>query len=289
MKEPEPLFSVIMPTHDRQDQLTEAIRSVVAQTLPDWELIVVDDGSPDLPELPADRRIRRLRNEQSQGPAAARNRGMGVALGKFIAFLDDDDLWEPDRLRHALEAHDHADVVVCGAPLRGGPFTKAYRGDKRPSDWILDATTPPVGSTSVRREVCPQFDQSFPTAEDVDWWLRLTQVTDNVTFIEHDDWRWRRHDGVRHGIGTVRRIEGRKLLMTRHAGYFKSHPRARAFSWRRIGLLHLVLGQRGPAGGAAVRSFAARPSSGALRLMLKVAVAQAKAMMVLTTAMGRRR
>lgn len=266
------LFSVIIPTHDRLDLLLQAVESVRAQTLENWELIVVDDGSPTMPELPSDQRIRLLANEDSQGPAAARNRGLADVAGRYVAFLDDDDLWTPDRLEHAYGAHRRgADVVVCAPALLGSDEDQGrwHRGRGRPHDWILDATNPNVGATSVRCEVCPTFDTSYPTAEDLDWWLRLTERTDKVRHLDNADWVWRRHAGVRHGVGTDRRIEGQQLLLARYADYFRAHPRARAFRWRRIGLLSLARGRRRAAVGSAVRSLAARPTLGGLKLLVK--------------------
>lgn len=265
-----PQFSVIIPTYDRPVMLTEAVASVLSQTLADWELIVVDDGSPTRPELPEDPRIRMLSNAESLGPAASRNRGIEAATGQYLAFLDDDDVWVPQRLARALAVHDEADVVVCAPGRLGAAEVGAWhRGQGRPHDWILDGTNPNIGATSIRRALCPLFDATYPAGEDLDWWLTVTAATDRVAYLEDADWLWRRHAGARHGIGTERRIEGQKLLMSRHADYFRRHPRARAFRWRRIGLLSLALRRRDDALLAAAKSLLARPGSGGLKLLVK--------------------
>src|SRR5262244_3561534 len=95
-----PLVSVIMPTFNRADTITRAIRSVQAQTFTDWELIVVDDGSTDNTAERiegCDPRMKLIRQE-NQGTAGARNAGLRASSGSYIAFLDSDDEWLPHHL-----------------------------------------------------------------------------------------------------------------------------------------------------------------------------------------------
>jgi len=104
-----PVVSVITPAHDAERFLGETIRSVLAQTFSRWEMIVVDDVSKDsTPEIvrqfaTQDPRIRSLRLETNMGPARARNAGMDAARGRFVAFLDSDDLWLPEKLEIQVE------------------------------------------------------------------------------------------------------------------------------------------------------------------------------------------
>jgi hypothetical protein len=116
-----PLVSVVLPTHDRPTLLGQAVQSVVGQTLPDWELIVVDDASVpaiDLDLLRDERnRIRVLRNETSLGGAASKSAGARRAQGAFIAFLDDDDLYAPGLLASAhaaFESNPDVEVLFLG-------------------------------------------------------------------------------------------------------------------------------------------------------------------------------
>jgi glycosyltransferase involved in cell wall biosynthesis len=110
-----PETSVIIPFHDRVEWLEQAIASVLQQTYQDFEIIVVDDGSEQ--EYRAcienlDQRIRYIRQEQ-RGSAAARNAGVKMAVGEFIAFLDSDDLFLPEKL--AIQTgilRDHPDLVL---------------------------------------------------------------------------------------------------------------------------------------------------------------------------------
>ena len=107
MTEPSaPTVSVIVPTHDRADLLPRAVSSVLDQTYTDFEIIVVDDASTDeTRDVIAgftDPRIRSIRREQSGGTSAARNAGISVARGEYMAFLDDDDEWLPYALENLL-------------------------------------------------------------------------------------------------------------------------------------------------------------------------------------------
>src|ERR687896_831399 len=118
---PAPDVTVVIPTRSRWDLLsTAALPSALAQEDVEIEVIVVDDGSSDttpdaLAEL-ADPRVRVLRHQRARGVARARNAGIAAARGEWIAFLDDDDLWSPRKLRLQLEraADTKAHVLYTG-------------------------------------------------------------------------------------------------------------------------------------------------------------------------------
>lgn len=101
------LVSVIMPSYNTASFIAESIQSVLAQSYKDWELIIVDDCSPDntdevvKPYL-SDERIKYIKNEKNSGAAVSRNRALREAKGKWIAFLDSDDLWMPDKLNKQI-------------------------------------------------------------------------------------------------------------------------------------------------------------------------------------------
>lgn len=116
----EPIFSVILPTYDRAYVLWKAVQSVVAQTEPRWELIVVNDGSTDctlrLLEEFHDSRIRAL-TVSNQGPSAARNRGVEIGRAPYVAYLDSDNTWHPNFLETMYEAIEEGSQDVlwyCG-------------------------------------------------------------------------------------------------------------------------------------------------------------------------------
>lgn len=125
------LVSIIMPTYNCGRFIEQSIRSVLAQSYADWELIIVDDCSTDkTAEIVAsfkDERIRFMCNEQNMGAALTRNRALREAKGKYIAFLDADDLWTPEKLEkqiafmqrnnYAFTYHDYIEIDEESKPL----------------------------------------------------------------------------------------------------------------------------------------------------------------------------
>ncbi len=126
---PDPVVSVILPTWNRAELLPRAIASVQGQTTESWELLVVDDGSTDATAAvvsriaAADPRIRLLPRLHA-GPSAARNHGLAMATGRYMAFIDSDDEWLPGHLAPRITTMDslpdlgllHGGVVVHGPP-----------------------------------------------------------------------------------------------------------------------------------------------------------------------------
>lgn len=169
----------------------EAIASVLAQRGVDCELIVVDDGSTDgtLAELErqaADWRPAsfRLIRAMHGGPAAARNRGVAIAAGEFVAFLDSDDLWMPAKLERQLafmRANPGLRIAQCNERwLRGGrPVNPGRRHRKRAGDLFEDSLRTCLVSPSatiMRTDFLRSlggFDEALPACEDYDLWLRV--------------------------------------------------------------------------------------------------------------------
>ena len=99
--------SIIMPSYNTVEYISQSIASVQEQTYADWELIIVDDCSTDntdeiVKPFLSDKRIKYIKNETNSGAAVSRNRALREAKGKWIAFLDSDDLWTPDKLQKQL-------------------------------------------------------------------------------------------------------------------------------------------------------------------------------------------
>ncbi|HXY91308.1 MAG TPA: glycosyltransferase family 2 protein, partial [Acidimicrobiia bacterium] len=172
-----PSFSVIVPTYGRPEYLRAAVDSVLAQTVDDLECIVVDDATPiPVPRPSQDPRVRLVSRARNGGPAAARNSGLQAATGTYVAFLDDDDVWVPDRLEQALDQHRRAPLVVCFQSVVGGSLDARGRqleGDV--ADSILDSITPHLGATTCARDDLLRFDETYRACEDVEWWLRIAQ------------------------------------------------------------------------------------------------------------------
>jgi glycosyltransferase involved in cell wall biosynthesis len=185
-----PHISVVLPTHNRSGLLPLTLRSVLRQHGVDFEVIVVDDGSTDdTAEVVAglgDPRIRLVRHDTPQGVAAARNRGIAEARGAWVAFLDDDDLWAPDKLARQLEAANgaHCAWVYTGAVnvddrlriLEGGPPPPPERVPE-----LLKRYNPvPAGASNVmvRADALARvgpFDPRLRRTEDWDLWIRLAR------------------------------------------------------------------------------------------------------------------
>jgi len=114
-----PVVSVIMPAYNCSAYLEEAIRSVIAQTVTDWELIVIDDCSTDDTYAVAqkiaqtDSRIRLLQNPRNVGVAVTRNTGLELCRGQYIAFLDSDDFWYPNKLEVQLQTMEQKNARFC--------------------------------------------------------------------------------------------------------------------------------------------------------------------------------
>lgn len=171
-------ISVVIPTHNRPDNLRRAINSVLHQSRPADEIIVVDDGS-DIPAVVPEG-VTLLRHDESKGGSAARNTGIRAAASDYIAFLDDDDECLPTRLKRIAEAS--ADVIHH--PARIVYTNEGVEYDSRPShnitvDRLLTANL--IGTTSV---VCVNrdlalavggFDETLPALQDWEMWIRLAK------------------------------------------------------------------------------------------------------------------
>ena len=197
--------TVIIPAYGVERYIAATIRSVLAQTYRNFELLIIDDGSPDrsveLCRQFTDPRIRILR-QSNRGPAAARNLGIRQATGAYIALLDGDDLWEPEKLeKHVahLENQPEVGVSFCRSTLidEAGKPLGIYQvitklNDVTPLDLLCRT---PIGNGSVpvmRREVLQAIQYIDPTtgefcyfnpdrqlhpSEDVECWMRIALKT----------------------------------------------------------------------------------------------------------------
>ena len=256
-----PLFSVIIPTYD-QRLLPEAVSSVLAQRIADLECIVVDDASPSPVGGFADSRVTVVRRDRQGGPAAARNTGLRLARGRYVCFLDDDDLYTPDRLNLALEGLQRAPVSVCWAGDPTGAVARRPELEGDLSDVILNRTPPPVGTAALERAVAPFFDERFGAAEDMEWWLRVAQAA-RITTVRRIGYLIRAHSGPPYWnvLGRTGRLYYQLLILQTHRSYFVDHPRAAAYQWTRVGLLARKLGDRSLARRALWRALAHQPQA----------------------------
>jgi glycosyltransferase involved in cell wall biosynthesis len=185
-----PLVSVIVPTHNRPGLLCEALRSILAQTMQDFEIIVVNDAGIDVAPwvrpLDDSGRIRLLRHPRNRGLAGARNTGIRAARGKYIAYLDDDDLFYPNHLEVLVEAAEtsgnavvYSDGCQANYSQRDGQVVVerglVFSGDFEYSE-LLVRNRIPVLCVLHRRSCIDKvggFDETFATHEDWDMWVRI--------------------------------------------------------------------------------------------------------------------
>lgn len=232
-----PVFSVIVPTCDRPRLLDEAVGSVLAQSVVDIEVVVVDDGvTTSAPDFD-DPRVRVLRPGGGRGPGAARNTGLAAARGRYVAFLDDDDLWTPDRLDLALLGLERAPVSVCWTRHMHGPAQTRHRTlEGEVGGSLLEDTTPCLGATAVERSIAPCFDDDWLAIEDVIWWWRLAEQA-KVATVPEVGYLVRLHDGPRGRNPNAARVRENLRLLNQERSFFSANRRAAAHRWRRVSLL----------------------------------------------------
>ena len=212
----EALVSVVIPTYNYAHFLIGAVESALAQTYPDREVIVVDDGSTDDTRdrlAPFEGRIRYIYQE-NQGLSAARNTGIRAARGALVAFLDSDDLWHPEKLavqaryldEHpevALLASDHLDMHTSEV---GGVDWPRLDGSRAIEAHAVSFEDLVVGSRFgacgvVARKWCFDevgfFDETLRSAEDVDMWIRIASRFP-VAKLEFPLWVYRHHGTSMH-------------------------------------------------------------------------------------------
>lgn len=262
-----PLVSVVIPTHRRPDQLRRAIESVVSQDYEGViECIVVHDGEPadrSLCSQDSRRPVVVLENtNHSRGLPGARNAGLDAVNGDFVASLDDDDRWFPDKLRRQLELFSRqpdalaiASGIVVAAP--GGATQDRQAPDVLMREQLLTSRVPQYHSSNLlmKRETftrCGRYDESMPIAEDYDWLLRLTAegpvlaVPEPLVWIDRSRPMWA---AARWNDWAV----GRERLLNKHPE-LASTPHGAASIYGRIAFAHAARGDRRQATRWIVRS-----------------------------------
>jgi glycosyltransferase involved in cell wall biosynthesis len=243
-----PQVSVIIPTHNRAGFLPIAIDSVLKQSFQDFELVVVDDASNDgtaeVRQEFQDPRIRWIRHDTARGGAAARNTGIVHSESKYIAFLDDDDEWYPDKLARQMG------VMLKSPPEVGAVYTgyvlvdrdsgsvrsrmiPSQRGDLR--EKLLESN--PIGGTSsvLLKRSCLEkvglFDEELPSFQDRDLWIRISRhfhfdyVKDPLlNYFVHSKKVWTNLDALMQGLEIILKKHGtsaafRKQCAARYLGF----------------------------------------------------------------------
>jgi glycosyltransferase involved in cell wall biosynthesis len=187
--------SVIVPAYNAESFITETIESVIAQTLQNWELIIVDDGSTDktvfiAEQFCSDARITVIR-QKNAGVSAARNAGLLLAKGRYVAFLDADDVWLPENLVQKLsllELPENSSAVLAHAAVenidsnskRSGEINAGKSGHVLNDLLSWNGTVVPGPSSIVVRRAAAEkiggFDIDLSTAADQDFFFRLAEL-----------------------------------------------------------------------------------------------------------------
>lgn len=197
-----PKFSVVIPTFNREELVERAIDSVFAQTLQDFEILVIDDGSIDNTRLRLltkfGSRIKYFYIPNSGGPATPRNLGIDHAIGDWICFLDADDIWHPRKLERVSLAMtiDVEAMVICHDEIivntstgrekiiRSGPWEDDFY-----RKFLIAGNRVLTSATSVRRKLLEDNKLRFDTRadyviiEDYDFWLRIAKLGIRFCFI----------------------------------------------------------------------------------------------------------
>jgi glycosyltransferase involved in cell wall biosynthesis len=186
-RQSKPLVSVIIPTYNRGWIVREAIDSVLSQDFHDFELIVVDDGSTDdTADILKDYRARiTVLTQSNRGVSAARNQGVRSSSGQYIAFLDSDDRWLPQKLSRQIDFFDnHPDAQICQTEeiwIRNGRRVNPKTRHRKPSGMIfersLELCLVSPSAVMMRRSLFGRvglFDENFQACEDYDLWLRVS-------------------------------------------------------------------------------------------------------------------
>jgi len=189
-----PLFSVTITTYNHGKYIKSTIESVLKQTIQDFEIIVIDDGSPDDTRERVlnikDKRVKYFRQNPSGLPAYSRNRAIERSRGRYIALLDGDDLWSYDKLENAYETfskNPHIDILCHDIEVtgKGNRFIKRSRLGPYPKDMyskmLWDGNCLGISMAVLKREVFFEQnlwfdeDKALFTVEDYDFWLRLAE------------------------------------------------------------------------------------------------------------------
>ena len=271
-----PKISVILPTYNRAALLARALRSALSQTYGAFEVRVVDDGSSDGTQSMVaaldDPRICYLRIDHA-GPAAARNHGIRAAQGEWIAFLDSDDEWKPEKLQRQMEAvaglPSGVGVVYTGAEyidddtgsvsaLRrppGGPVMRVF-------EQLLETNWFPFVSVVARRrcfDVVGLLDETLTSGEDREWLLRAARRFDFFGLAEPLV-RVHVHRGQRQSEDLEARIAFAEAILHRYAVDLERRPRVRARKNVSLGQLRLRAGDMAGARRAFVDAMRVRPT-----------------------------
>jgi glycosyltransferase involved in cell wall biosynthesis len=237
----DPYFTVILPTYNRAAMLDTAVQSVLVQTYPDFELIVVDDHSTDntrqVIDSIADPRLVYMFNQRGKGGASARNTGIFQARGQWVAFLDDDDLWFPEKLEVVYDKIRSVDSdvgLIYSAFQIHHPYGTVetripkYEGKLRDELFFKNV----IGgffTAVIRKDILWQvngLDERFPAMQDLELYIRVTLVT-KIAAINQPLVKVQRHNTDRISLSMAKRVEAATLMKGKYHHLISNDRRLR--------------------------------------------------------------
>ncbi len=240
--------SVVIPTHNRAELLCRAIQSVLDQTFQAFEIIVVDDASGDDTEAAVrgfhDRRIQYIRHAVGKGDAGARNTGVRNAEGDYVAFLDDDDEWLPEKLRMQMDfceanGPDLAGVHTARWTINTATGSRSILSVNGRGPHDLQANWITTSSMCLRRrcfETVGFFDERIPFCSDYDMWIRVAQRF-RLGYIQEPLVKYHVHgDGLSGDL--AKRIRGQELLLAKHGSFFSTSVTGNSRKYLSLGILY---------------------------------------------------
>jgi teichuronic acid biosynthesis glycosyltransferase TuaG len=201
------LVSIVTPAYKAANYINDTIKSVIDQTFQNWEMLIVDDKSPDntceIVEgwCKKDSRIKLLKQKENGGPALARNSALGKASGRWIAFLDSDDIWLPSKLHKQIEFHCNSEAVISYTEYRRINSDNSRVGhlievpEKIDYYKLLSNTAIATSSVLIDKKLAGNFKMKNTYYDDFACWLSLLNKGGFAIGLKEDLLRYRVLDG----------------------------------------------------------------------------------------------
>ena len=252
-----PKVSVIIPTYNRVESLSLAIESVLAQTFQDFEIVVVDDAPQGYARGAVvsfdNRRIRYICHEANKGDAASRNTGILNSSGDYLAFLDDDDEWLPEKLQMQV------DVLTTSSSQVGGVYTgklnvdgatgtisRIYSPERGVNSFDEIFADNPINTSSILlKKICFErlglFDETMPCSSDYDMWIRICEEF-KLQCIKQPLVKYCVHEnGLTYDY--AKQIQGLEILISRYGRFFALNGKGLCRLYLSLGVFYLYDGK----------------------------------------------
>ncbi|MDD5606825.1 MAG: glycosyltransferase [Candidatus Pacebacteria bacterium] len=261
-KDNDPIVSVIIPTYNRADLLGRAIQSVLSQTYQYFEIIIVDDGSIDntkslVERFNNERIVYIQRRENSGNSVVPRNTAMKIAKGKYIAFLDSDDEWMPEKLEKQIklfEKLNNSNIGFIGCNV-------VIVDEKNKKEWeykiprcknifkellIMNNFIFNPSSVIVEKEVFNTiglFDENLKTVQDYDMWIRIAQKY-NFDFVPEPLFKYYIHNSnITNTLSFEKQEKDIRYIFEKYRKYYEANPKIHSTRLRNDGTKYVLAGR----------------------------------------------